>query len=339
VVNVATIPLYPYGYKLNYLGRKEVHEERAAVVRLMYEKYIGGMNRYAITWYLINHMILRPRGDSYAWQYSMVSRILADERYLGNEKYPRILTQDIFEAAQEVRRKEKEKAIATRHASCNEKRMYPFSGFIQCGGCGASYIRGLQRQNSFTRKASWRCLNYKLKNEGKCKSCGNIYEEMLEVVCVEVYNKIRSECLSGKFLPKTKVCQSNSDKSLEILIRETIDQMKKADENRQLELQNDLNVLINKRTAAEWETAPLDLSDYETEKIKSHFAKNPMLMTKLGIEPFKAVFGSIVALEPGELKLILKNGNEIYQKYKPMRGQVKNAKENRDYTCKADKRT
>ncbi len=333
---MATIPLYPYGYKLNYLGRKEVHEERAVVVRLIYEKYIGGMNRYAITWYLINHRILRPRGDSCAWQYSMVSRILADERYLGNKKYPMILTRDVFEAAQEVRRKEKENAIATRHESCNEKRMYPFSGFIQCGSCGSSYIRGLQRKNSITRKASWRCRNYHLKNEGKCKASGNIYEEMLEVVCVEAYNKVSREYLNGKILPKAKGCSPDSDKALEMLIHETIDQMKNADEVRLQELQNDLNVLIKKRTEAEWEAAPLDLTDYETEKIRRHFEKYPMLMTELDIERFKAVFVGIVALEPGELKLILRNGNEIYEKYKPMRGQVKNAKESRGHTCKAD---
>ena len=55
MLDMAKIPLYPYGYKLNYLGKKEVHEERASIVRLIYEKYIGGMNRYAITWHLINH--------------------------------------------------------------------------------------------------------------------------------------------------------------------------------------------------------------------------------------------------------------------------------------------
>ena len=336
---MATIPLYPYGYKLNFLGKKEVHEERAAVVQLIYQKYIEGMNRYAITWYLVSHKILRPRGDSSAWQYSMVTRILMDERYLGNDKYPPILDRDIFEAAQVARKREKEKAIATRHDSCNEKRIYPFSGFIQCGSCGSSYIRGLQHKNSITRKASWRCRNYHLKNEGKCKASGNIYEEMLEVVCVEAYNKVLRENLNGKPVPKTKVYLPNSDKTLEMLIHETINQMKNADEVRLKELQNDLNVLIKKRTEAEWEAAPLDLGNYETEKIRRHFEKYPTLMTELDIERFKAVFAEIVALAPGELKLILKNGNEIYEKYKPMRGQVKNAKENRGYTCKADKRT
>ena len=89
---MASIPLYPYGYKLNFLGKKEVHDERATVVRLIYQKYLGGMNLYAITCYLINHNILRPRGDSCDWQYNMVTKILMDDRYLGNEKYPSILT-------------------------------------------------------------------------------------------------------------------------------------------------------------------------------------------------------------------------------------------------------
>lgn len=334
---MASISLYPYGYKLNFLGKKEVHEERAAVVRLVYQKYIEGMNRYAITWYLINHKILRPRGDSCDWQYSMVNRILADERYLGTEKYPPILTREIFEAAQEVRKEEKEKATAKRHESCTSSRIYPFSGFIKCESCGSNYIRGIQHYNYKVRKASWRCRNYILKNEGKCNASGNIYEEMLEVVCVEVYNRVRSECISGRFVAKGTTCSSDKNNSLDLLIQETIHQMKTADEIRLLELQNDLEVLINKRTAADWEAAPLDLSEFETEKIISYFERNPTKMKELDIELFKEVFTCIVALEPGKLKLILKNGNEIYQEYKPMKGQVNNAKKCRNYTCKADK--
>lgn len=334
---MASISLYPYGYKLNFLGRKEVHEERAAVVRLIYQKYIEGMNRYAITWYLVNHRILRPKGDSCAWQYSMVNKILSDERYLGNEKYPPILSKEIFEAAQEVRKNEREKAIATMHESCNSTRVYPFSGFIKCGSCGSNYVRGIQSFNRKTRKPAWRCGNYRLKSEGKCKASGNIYEEVLEVVCVESYNKILAECRSGKFMTQRKSSSIVKDNPLETLIHETINQMKGADQKRLTELQNDLNVLLNKRVTEEWETTPLDLSDYEIEKIKSHFNKYSSRMIELEIARFKDVFASIIALEPGKLKLVLKNGNEIFQDYKPMKGQVNNAKKYRNYTCKADK--
>ena len=83
----------------------------------------------------------------------------------------------------------------------------------------------------------------------------------------------------------------------------------------------------------------IGLNSCELEKkIRKHFANNPLPMTELEIGRFKEVFSGIVAQEPGELKLILKNGNEMYWTYTPMRGQVKHAKENRVYTCKADKR-
>ena len=333
---MATIPLYPYGYQLNYRGKKEVLEEKAAVVRLIYEQYIKGMNRYAITWYLINHRILRPRGDSCAWQYNMVSNILMDERYVGNDKYPPILATDMFESAQLVRQNEKEKVIASRHESCNGNRKYPFSGFIRCGSCGSSYIRGLQHKNSITRKASWRCRNYHLKNVGKCKASGNIYEEMLEVVCVEAYNRIRSECLGGKFAASGKPCVSEKNKLFDLLIQETIDQMKGADEIRMIKLQNDLNVLLDKRMEVEWDSAPMDLSEYHTKKIKAYVARHPMRMVEFEVEPFKEIFIGMTATKPGELKLVLKNGNEVIQKYKPMKGQVENAEKYRNNSGKAD---
>jgi hypothetical protein len=336
---MATIPLYPYGYKLNWLGKKEVDEERAEVVRLIYKKYLEGMNRYAITWYLINRKILRPRGDSCDWQYAMVSKILMDERYLGTERYPPILTREVFESAQEKRKNEKDKAIARRHESCNGQRIYPFSGFIKCGSCGSNYIRGIQHVNSLVRKATWRCRNYNLKNEGKCNASGNVYEEVLEVVCVEAYNRVLSDCAGGKMIPKRTENSVPQDEALELLIKETIHQMKKADEKRLKELQSDLNVLMDRRTEAVWNTAPLDLSEFETGKIIKHFNANIEPMVELDIEKFKVIFERIEALEPGKLKLILKNGNELLQEYKPMRGQVENAKKYRNYTCKADQRT
>ena len=336
---MASMTLYPYGYKLNWSGKKEVDEQRAEVVRLIYKKYLEGMNRYAITWYLINRKILRPRGDSCDWQYTMVTKILMDERYLGTERFPPILTREVFEAAQEKRKREKEKAIATMHESCNGQRVYPFSGFIKCGSCGSNYIRGIQHVNSLARKATWRCRNYRLKNEGKCNASGNIYEEVLEVICVEAYNKVLKDSVSGKLVSKRQNSLIPKNEPLEILIKETILQMENADDQRLFKLKADLDILIAKRTAMAWDTAPFDLSHFETEKINKHFMLNPMPMEELDIEKFRAIFNNMVADEPGRLKLILINGNEMSMDYKPMRGQVENAKKYRNYTCKADKGT
>ena len=176
-----------------------------------------------------------------------------------------------------------------------------------------------------------------MKNEGKCKASGNIYEEVLEDVCVEAYNRVLDLCACGNFkLQRDCKLSNSSDPSLDLLINETLDQMKSADQDRLYTLQNDLNILIAKRTAMDWEAVPLDLADFETEKILAHFEMNPEPMKTFEADNFKAVFGSIAAREPGKLKLILINGNEMLQEYKPMRGQINNAKKHRSNSGKAD---
>jgi len=55
MLDMAKIPLYPYGYKLNYLGKKEVHEERASIVRLIYEKIHRWYEPLCNSWHLNNY--------------------------------------------------------------------------------------------------------------------------------------------------------------------------------------------------------------------------------------------------------------------------------------------
>lgn len=334
---MASITLYPYGYKLNFEGIKEIHEERAAVVNLIYAKYIGGMNRYAIMLYLAEHGILRPRGDSANWYYSMITKVLTDERYMGTDKYPQIITREIFEAAQGVRRQEKDQLILKKHESCNSEGVYPFTGFIRCGHCGKNYVRGIQNVNSKSRKACWRCREKYRSKDIKCDAKGNIYEELLELVCVEAYNKIQKKFLEEDVNPRNHKSHLDEDEHLEFLIEETVEQMTWADDKRQVELLNDLNDLLNARTKKEWNSAQLDLTNFETKKIKNHFAENPLPMEVLDMDRFKMVFKFIIAQEPGKLKCVLLNDTEVPQEYKPMRGQVKNAEKRVGYTSKTDK--
>lgn len=330
---MASMKMYPYGYKLDYKGKKEVDEEKADVVRLIFKKYLSGMNRYAIMWHLINEKILRPRCDSYSWQYTMVNKILKDERYVGDDqRYPQIITREIFNNVQKRLMEEREIAISSLNENCNGTRKYPFSSFIECGSCGSKYIRGLQHVNSDSRKASWRCRDYKLKASGKCKASGNIYEETLHVVCVNAYNKQLKEFSNINVKQTKPQIQGEQKNSFEILIKETIQLMKSATDEHLAELEATLNMLIEKRTAISWDATTLDLSDFETQKIKKHFEENPKLMVVFDEACFKQIFEKIVALEPGELKLILKNGNEAFQDYKPMKGQVNNAKKCRSNT-------
>lgn len=330
--------MYPYGYKINFRGKKEIDEDRAKVVQLIFEKYISGMNRYAIRSYLVANGILRPRGDSCNWHYSMVSRILEDERYIGDDKHPQILTEKIFKKAQQVRENEIKTAEIKKSMVCSPDHKYPFTGFIFCGDCGCVYHRHTSGKNKWNRKAAWNCVNYIKLGVEKCKYGGNIYEEMLEDASIKAYNRLLKDIsLIDDYKPlKTETKHIKEIKEINVLIDEAILQLKQADLSQKEELEETLDLLLEKRTALEWHATKLDLSSFQTEKIKQHFTDYSEPLILFDEKRIKDVFEKIVAIEPGKLKFVLINGVEMYQDYIPLRRQVKVAQEHRNNTSQTD---
>lgn len=325
---MASLSMYPYGYVVNFKGKKEVDEDKAKIVQLIYQKYIEGMNRYAITSYLSEKQILRPRGDNYAWQNSMVRRILEDERYLGNGKFPPLISKEIFEMAKQQRELEKKRIEERRTPGCLPEKKYPFTGFIVCGHCGCNYRRGTQSKNKKTRKISWKCARYIEKGVVNCKYGGNIYEEVLETVCIRAYNRIINDIsLIYNRINEEVVVNDNEVEKLNVLITETISSLKQAKTSDVKEVEETLNILLAKRVRIEWTQNRLDLTPYETEKIKKHFEKYPTPMNSFDEIRFKTIFEKIVPMKPGKLQLILRNGTVINEDYIPMRGQVKKCEE------------
>jgi site-specific DNA recombinase len=335
---MASLPNYPYGFIVNFKGKKEVDEEKAKIVRLIYEKYIEGMNRYAITVYLTEKEILRPSGDCYNWQNSMVNKILQDERYLGNEKYPQIISSEIFENARQQRERDKKKVVECRSQGCLPGRKYAFSGYIVCGHCGCFYRRSTQGKDRKTRKVSWKCAKYIELGVGKCKAGGNIYDEVLETVCIRAYNRLLGDIslIQPQHKEPLVVRQNNVLEELDVLIKETVWHLKQANPAEIFSIEETLNSLLSKRVALEWSENELDLTPFETKRIRQHFKQNDKPLIILNQTLFKNVFEKIVSLEPGKLKFILKNGAVMIEEYIPMRGQVKNAKECRSYSSKTD---
>jgi len=335
---MASLSMYPYGFIVNFKGKKEVDEEKARIVRLIYKKYIEGMNRYAITVYLTEKEILRPRGDCCNWQNSMVNIILQDERYLGGEKYPQLISSEIFKKATLQRERDKKKVEECRPQGCLADRKYAFSSYIVCGHCGCFYRRGTQGKDRKTRKVSWKCAKYIELGVNKCKAGGNIYDEVLETVCIRAYNRLLGDI--SLIQPQHKellvVTQNNVLEELDVLIKETVWHLKQANPVEILSIEETLNSLLSKRVWLEWNENELDLTPFETKKIRQHFKQNDKPLKAFNETLFKNVFEKIVSIEPGKLQFILKNGAALIEEYIPMRGQVKNAKECRSYTSKTD---
>lgn len=70
----------------------------------------------------------------------MVSRVLANEIYCGNEKYLPIITEAQYRLAEKIRQ---------RKAQTYSTVLQPFRQDVQCGCCGERYIGGLKPNNGF----------------------------------------------------------------------------------------------------------------------------------------------------------------------------------------------
>lgn len=88
----------PYGYYI-VGGVVVINTEEALVVQLVYQMYAEGVSYLGIANALTNkgirYMPLKPE-----WNKNMIARMLQNANYLGNDKYPCIISENLFQRAQ-----------------------------------------------------------------------------------------------------------------------------------------------------------------------------------------------------------------------------------------------
>lgn len=81
----------PFGYQITD-GKTTIVQEEAEAVQYIFEEYTAGKSLRKIA----ESMTTRKtpyHEDTQKWNQNMVSRVLANEIYCGNEKYPPIITE------------------------------------------------------------------------------------------------------------------------------------------------------------------------------------------------------------------------------------------------------
>ena len=148
--------LAPYGYDLVKSGRVNkrkhelyelaINEDEAAVVRMIFEKYVNegyGAQRIA-TW--LNEQGYRARSGK-PWHHASIRGMLCNLTYTGvlrcgearSEILPelKIIDSAQFEAAQEIRRARANQAEANRTVPINTRGQSLLAGNVYCAHCGA----------------------------------------------------------------------------------------------------------------------------------------------------------------------------------------------------------
>lgn len=92
----------PFGYRMT-LGEITILPEEAETVRSIYLQYIAGISFKQLAEQLQAEDV--PYDEDKSWNKNMVARILEDDRYIGKEEFPALITAEQFHAAQK-RRKE-----------------------------------------------------------------------------------------------------------------------------------------------------------------------------------------------------------------------------------------
>ena len=89
----------PFGYWLDTQEVPIIHEQYGPIVQMLFQSYAEGMSLTALANELIRQSIPNQKGKP-AWSHSCIRNILTNHTYLGNEKFPALVTRELFAQVQ-----------------------------------------------------------------------------------------------------------------------------------------------------------------------------------------------------------------------------------------------
>ena len=137
----------PFGYCMRN-GEITVDFNESKAVARIFEEYLNGSSLQQIV-RLMELEKIRYSEDSEHWNKNMVKRIIENEKYLGNEKYPQIIGEKFFTHANE-KRMLKATSVCVIPEDLQEIRNRTYC--LECG-------HRLSRIGGNCRSAKWDCRN------------------------------------------------------------------------------------------------------------------------------------------------------------------------------------
>lgn len=137
----------PFGYCMKNGEITVDFNESKAVIKI-FEEYLGGSSLLQIA-KLMESKKIRYSEDSDKWNKNMVKRIIENEKYLGNDKYPQIISESFFDQANE-KRISKATSVCVISEDLQEIRNRTYC--LECG-------HRLSRIGGNYRHEKWDCKN------------------------------------------------------------------------------------------------------------------------------------------------------------------------------------
>lgn len=282
---------FPYGYEMQN-GVIQVCKKESDVLINIFEKYIQGCNLKEIADSLTSKKI-EYLPDEYSWNKSRIKRMIEDKRYVGDEKYPRIINNDIFNEANKI--KQSRRTTKNYVVTAENK---PVVYLARCAECGAPLYH--MTDTRYTESESWQCKS------NNCKFRIKLRIDELQSYITETLNKV----ISNQELIKYSEEEIESESSLEIMrIENEIDRLlEQADYNKD-EIQNLILECATKKYSAD------NSNCHITDRLKADFEKSSPL-SAFSMELFEKTVSAVFINKRGSVSIMLKNGNIIERENK-----------------------
>ena len=273
-----------YGYQF-IDGMLQIDEEQSQMVQEIFEVYHSGVPVSRLKDHIEGLEIHRVK----------LSDMLSDKRYLGNEVFPKIIDQELFEAVQQ-RKKERRKAIGKEQLYLYHKEQFLLGDKIKCGECGSAY-----HCYKHGELRSWDCSKRLVKGKVTCRNqhiqedqvkelfmqaVGNLEKHPEQIRKITVYGSKRNIFLQAAE-HEIKLLKNNSDHNIDELLK-----------------------LIYKRASLLYETAGDGRAAYYTKKIEDLIQQHKEQPEEKTFDKdlFDAIIEAITIYKDGRVVFTLKNG-------------------------------
>ena len=264
-----------FGYYLDNKGDPKVDQDKAVIIRGIYDYYIQGASLRMIKQDLEARGVPNPAGGE-NWGVEQIRNILSNEKYCGDvllqktftqdciskkvvkntgqlpmyliqNNHPAIVSRGVYQAVQaEKARRSASASPSTKTSSTGRTcyaSKYALSERLVCGECGTLYRRCTWKRNGKT-KIVWRCVSRLDYGTKYCHDSPTMEEGALQQAIMTAINSVMS--------PKGKLIQQIADAMVEETVKPPDSVMTLGEINRSLEkLEAEFDALLHQSDSAE----------------------------------------------------------------------------------------
>ncbi len=272
-----------YGYQF-IDGMLQTDEEQSRMVQEIFGVYNSGVPVSRLKDHIEGLEINRVK----------LSDMLSDKRYLGNEAFPQIIDQELFEAVQH-RKKERLKAIGKEQPYIYNKEQFLLGDKMKCGECGSVYHCYKHGELQI-----WDCCRRLVKGRVTCRN-QHIQEEQIKELFMHVVENLEKHPEQIREIIVHKTRRNSRIEALEHEIK-----MLKNSNTTEIE---ELLGMIYKRASLLYENADDGGAEYYTQKIEDLIQqyKGQLEEKTFDKDLFDAIIEAITIYKDGRVVFTMKN--------------------------------